>query len=188
MGHRFIIGNDICAFCKLWRCENAHSAVVMCSMSAAWTALGVGSSTNAENVTGRAGFGRAFSRAYWSVCHQGASQEAVCDKVCWRYQRGAHVWLLCYLRTAGLLAMCWCCQFSGVGGSEGSGGPGEFVISGCPDPHPSTKKFSPDFYVSHGPQYPTAQLRGVQTPRPPPSLPRRPRPATLLCQFILTSS
>jgi len=27
-------------------------------------------------------------------------------------------------------------QRSGVGGSEGSGGPGEFVISGCLDPHP----------------------------------------------------
>jgi len=60
---------------------------------------------------------------------------------------------------------------SGVGGFEGSGRGGEFVISGClaPTPTPLYTKISSDFDVSHGP---TGQLRGVRTPGPPGQLRR----------------
>jgi len=62
-------------------------------------------------------------------------------------------------------------QSSGVGGCEGSGGPGEFVISGCLDPL-YQKKLSPDFYVSLQPHW--AAQGGVSGPLDPYPRPAKP--------------
>jgi len=70
----------------------------------------------------------------------------------------------------------WFALIGGVGGFKGSGGPGEFIISGClidphPHPHPSTKKYHQIFTFRMDP---TGQLRreGVRTPFSPEQLRR----------------
>ena len=63
---------------------------------------------------------------------------------------------------------------SGVGGFEGSGGSGRVCYQQLvPHPHPLyRKKFSSDFYVSHGPHW-AAQEGGSGPLDPPPGQLRR---------------
>ena len=84
--------------------SNVLNVVLMWTVSAARTSLGVGSSADAEDVSRWVGIRRAFSCAHWSICYQGASQEAVRDKVCWRHQRGADI--LWFLNITGII----CCE------------------------------------------------------------------------------
>jgi len=57
-------------------------------MLAAGTTVGVGSSAVTEDITRGTSVRRAFGCTEWYIHYQGTGQEAVCDKVCWRHQRG----------------------------------------------------------------------------------------------------